>query len=100
MWMMLVYMSSIVILYRYRRVRIIGGWCDQILESANVKAVNMNQMFWMDDITSINNVRMDRSAFRKLCNLLHIHGGLRPSKNMEMNEMIVFSTCTWTSCKK
>ena len=60
MWMMLVYMSSIVILYRNRRVRIIGGWGDQILERANVKAVNMNQMFWMDDITSINNVRMDR----------------------------------------
>ena len=65
-------MSSIVILYRNRRVRIIGGWGDQILERANVKAMNMNQMFWMDDITSINNVRMDRRAFRELYNLLHI----------------------------
>ena len=61
-----------MILYRNRRVRIIGGWGDQILERANVKAVNMNQMFWMDDITSINNVRMDRRAFRELYNLLHI----------------------------
>ena len=42
----------------------------------------------MDDTTSINNVPMDRRAFRKLCDMLHIHGGLRPSKNTEMDEMV------------
>ena len=85
MWMMLAHMSTIVILSRNRRVGRIGGWGDQILERANVRVVNMNQMVWMDDTTSINNVRMDRRAFRKLCDMLHIHGGLRPSKNMEMD---------------
>ncbi|KAL0000657.1 hypothetical protein SO802_014438 [Lithocarpus litseifolius] len=48
----------------------------------------MHQMVWMDDTASINNVRMDRRAFRKLCDMLHMHGGLRPSKNMEMDEMV------------
>ena len=85
MWMTLAHMSTIVILSRNRRATRIGGWGDQILERANVRVVNMNQMVWMDDTTSINNVRMDRRAFRKLCDMLHIHGGLRPSKNMEMD---------------
>ena len=31
---------------------------------------------------------MDRSAFRKLCDMLHIHGGVRPSRNMEMDKMV------------
>ena len=29
---------------------------------------------------------MDRTTFRKLCDMLHIHEGFRPSKNMEMDE--------------
>ena len=89
MWMMLVHMCAIVILSRNKRVGRIGGWGDQILERANVRVVNNNQMIWMDDISSINNVRMDRRAFRKLCDMLHIHGGLRPFKNMEMDEMLM-----------
>ena len=52
----LVHMCAIVILSRNRRVGRIGGWGDQILERANVIVVNMNQMVWMDDTTSINNV--------------------------------------------
>ena len=81
MWMMLVHMCAAVILSRNRRVGRTGGWGDQILERANVRVVNMNQMVWMDDTTFINNVRMDRRAFRKLCDMLHIHGGLRPYGN-------------------
>ena len=73
---------------RNRRVWRIGGWGDQILERANVRDVNMNQMVWMDDTVSINNVWMDRRAFRKLYDMLHIHGGVRPSRNMEMDEMV------------
>ena len=85
MWMTLVHMCTIVILSRNGRVGRIGVWGDQILERAYVRVVNMNQMVWMDDTTFINNVRMDKRAFRKLCDMLHIHGGLRPSKNMEMD---------------
>ena len=88
MGMMLVHMCAIVILSRNRRVGKIGGWANQILERANVKVVSTNQMVWMDDTASIKNVRMDRRAFRKLCDMLHIHGGLRPSRNMEMDEMV------------
>ena len=88
MGMMLVHMCAIVILSRNRRVGRIGGWGDQLLERANVRVVSTNQMVWMDDTTSINNVRMDRRAFRKLCDMLHIHGGLRPSRNMEMDTMV------------
>nr|POE80570.1 hypothetical protein CFP56_04925 [Quercus suber] len=82
-------MCAIVILSRNRRVGRIGGWGDQILDRANVRVVNTNQMVWMDDTTSINNVQMDRRAFRKFCDMLHIHGVLRSSKNMEMDEMVV-----------
>ena len=74
MWMMLVHMCVIVILSRNRRVGRIGGWADQILERENVRVVNTNQMVWMDDTASINNVRMDKRAFRKLCDMLHIQG--------------------------
>ncbi|KAK7847989.1 hypothetical protein CFP56_005712 [Quercus suber] len=81
-------MCAIVILSRNMGVGRIGGWGDQILERANVRVVNMNQMVWMDDTASINNVRMDKRAFRKLCDMLHIYGGFRPSKNMEMDEMV------------
>ena len=76
MWMTLAHMSTIVILSRNRRAGRIA-----ILERANVRVVNMNEMVWMDDIASINNVRMDWKAFRKLCDMLHIHGGLRPYGN-------------------
>ena len=34
-----------------RRVRRIGSWGDHILERANVRALNMNRMVWMDDTT-------------------------------------------------
>ena len=81
MWMTLAHMSTIVILSRNRRVGRIGGWGDPILERANVRVVNMNEMVWMDDTASINNVRMDWKAFRKLCDMLHIHGVLRPYGN-------------------
>ena len=56
MWLMLVHMCAIVILSRNRRATRIGGWGDQILERANVRALNMNRMVWMDDTTTINNV--------------------------------------------
>jgi hypothetical protein len=43
------YICAIVILSTNRRVRRIGGWGDHILERANVRALNINRMVWMDD---------------------------------------------------
>lgn len=87
MWTMMMCMCAIAILYRQRkRTRI--GWGDKVLERFTERAVYMNRMVWFDDSTAINNVRMDRSAFRKLCDLLCRHGRLRVSTNVGIDEMV------------
>ena len=87
MWTMMMCMYAIAILYRQKkRTRI--GWVDKVLERFTERAVYMNRMVWIDDPTAINNLRMDQSAFRKLCDLLCRHGRLRVSTNVGIDEMV------------
>ena len=74
--MMMMFLCAMVIVYRQRRVRRRTriGWGDKVFERINERAVKMNRMVWIDDAAAINNVRMDRRAFRKLCDMISTHG--------------------------
>ncbi|XP_075636965.1 protein ANTAGONIST OF LIKE HETEROCHROMATIN PROTEIN 1-like [Castanea sativa] len=45
-------------------------------------------MVWIDDAATINNVRMDRRALRKLCDMICTHGKLRELSNVGIDEMV------------
>ncbi|XVE89435.1 hypothetical protein DITRI_Ditri19aG0201100 [Diplodiscus trichospermus] len=48
-------------------------------------------MIFESDVQSIDNCRMDRRAFTKLCHLLETQGRLKASKNMGTEEMVASS---------
>ena len=48
---------------------------------------NVNE-FLRDELSCFDQLRMDRSTFYKLCDLLKNHGGLKESKNMFAEERV------------
>ncbi|GJR65472.1 ALP1-like protein [Tanacetum coccineum] len=56
--------------------------------SFNTRRDNMWSMVYQSDITSVVNVRMNKIAFSKLCNLLETRGGLCNSKHMLVDEQV------------
>ncbi|PWA71887.1 hypothetical protein CTI12_AA278210 [Artemisia annua] len=49
---------------------------------------NMIRMVYESDTTSVVNIRMNIYAFRKLCQILEIRGGLKSSKNIQVDEQV------------
>lgn len=49
---------------------------------------NMWSMVYQSDVTSVVNIRMNRRAFTRLCELLETRGGLRNSKHMLVDEQV------------
>ena len=45
-------------------------------------------MVFESDLVCIENTRMDRPTFYKLCNMLQTIGRLAPTKNMNVEEMV------------
>nr|POE93158.1 hypothetical protein CFP56_40311 [Quercus suber] len=88
--MIMMFLCAMMIVYRQRRVRRRTriGWGDKVFERINEKAVKMNRMVWIDDAAAINNVRMDRRAFRKFCDMISTHGKLRELSNVGVDEMV------------
>nr|XP_010937359.1 uncharacterized protein LOC105056753 [Elaeis guineensis] len=48
----------------------------------------MHKMLFESDVACVDNYRMDLRSFHKLCMLLAIHSGLKPTKNMEVEELV------------
>ena len=88
--MIMMFLCAMMLVYRQRRVRRRTriGWGDKVFERINERAVKMNRMVWIDDAAAINNVRMDRRAFRKLCDMISTHGKLRELSNVGIDEMV------------
>ena len=49
---------------------------------------NMQRMVYESDTTSVVNIRMNIYAFTTLCELLETRGGLRNSKNIQVDEQV------------
>lgn len=90
MMMMMMFLCAMMMVYRQRRVRRRTriGWGDKVFDRINERAVKMNRMVWIDDAAAINNVGMDRRAFRKLCDMICTHGKLRELSNVGIDEMV------------
>ena len=88
--MIMMFLCAMMLVYRQRRVRRRTriGWGDKVFERINERAVKMDRMVWIDDAAAINNVRMDRRAFRKLCDMISTHGKLRELSNVGIDEMV------------
>lgn len=53
-----------------------------------IRSLNMHKMLFESDVACVDNCRMDLRSFHKLCMLLTAHGGLKPTKNMEVEELV------------
>ena len=53
-----------------------------------IRQLNFRRMVFESDLVCIENTRMDRSTFYKLCNMLQTIGRLAPTKNMNVEEMM------------
>ena len=54
-----------------------------------ITMLNFTRVIFDADLTCIDNTRMDRNAFYKLCNMLQTTGELLPTKNLDNEEIIV-----------
>ena len=59
-----------------------------IYERHIIRQLNFRRMVSESDLVCIENIRMDRSTFYKLCNMLQTIGRLAPTKNMNVEEMV------------
>ena len=48
----------------------------------------LHRLVYESDTMSISQIRMSRSCFTKLCHMLEIFGGLKPSRNMNIDEQV------------
>lgn len=48
----------------------------------------MHRHVYESDIMSISQIRMTRTCFNKLCHMLETFGGLRPTRNMDIDEQV------------
>ena len=53
-----------------------------------IRQLNFRRMVFDSDLTCLENIRMDRNCFYKLCNMLQTIGRLAPTKNMNVEEMV------------
>ncbi|CAH9114652.1 unnamed protein product [Cuscuta epithymum] len=53
-----------------------------------IRCLNIRSMIWDDDIECVDNIRMDRRAFYKLCNMVESIGLLWSTKNTSIEEML------------
>lgn len=60
-----------------------------------VRDINFNRIIYIIDITCIENTRMDRKSFYKLCELLKTIGKLVPTKIMGVEEQVAIFLHIW-----
>ena len=55
----------------------------------HIRSLNLDKMLFQSDKQSVENCRMDRRTFAKLCQLLKIEGMLKENRNMSVKEMVI-----------
>ncbi|XVF56316.1 hypothetical protein PTKIN_Ptkin06aG0109000 [Pterospermum kingtungense] len=63
-------------------------YCHQTLRGQQIRSMNLQKIVFESDRQSIENCRMDRRSFRKLCYLLKTDGHLEDNRNMSVEEMV------------
>ena len=54
----------------------------------HAKRANLRNLVYTNDTTRFNQIRMCRAMFDRLCSMLDTIGGLKPTKNMLVNEQV------------
>lgn len=57
-------------------------------ERSVIREVHFHRIIFISDLACVENTRMDRAAFHKLCTMLKVVGGLVPTKNMDVEELV------------
>lgn len=57
-------------------------------ERSLVRVVHFHRIIYMSDVSCIENTRMDRAAFHKLCEMLKVVGRLLPTRHMCVEELV------------
>ena len=55
-------------------------------ESILIREVHFHRIIFISDVACIENTRMDRVAFHKLCEMLEVKGGLVPTRHMSTSK--------------
>ena len=53
-----------------------------------IRSLNMHKMLFESDVACVDNCQIDLRSFHKLCMLLTIHGRLKYTKNMKVEELV------------
>lgn len=64
------------------------GWARHSLARHRLRSLNLHWIAFANDLQCVENCRMDRRAFYKLCGLLATHGQLKETRNMTIEEMV------------
>lgn len=54
----------------------------------SIRHDNLRRLIYGSDLACVENLRMDRYTFNKLCSMLRTTGKLKDSKNMSVDEMV------------
>lgn len=76
----------VLLLKNQRRASI--AFSRKTLARHHIRELNLCEIAFKSDRRSVENVRMDRRAFMKLCHLLVTDGKLQETKNMGIQEMV------------
>ena len=55
-----------------------------------VRNMNFHRIVFINDLASIENIRMDRHSFHQLCDMVRVIGRLEPTKNMGVEKWLQF----------
>ncbi|GMI86573.1 hypothetical protein HRI_002326600 [Hibiscus trionum] len=80
---------AIALIFRKYKTRSKIRYAHEKLHRHNIRSINLHKIIFESDRQSVDNCRMDRRAFLKLCHLLKCHGGLKESRHMCMKEMVI-----------
>ena len=59
------------------------------LHRHHIRSLNLDKMLFQNDKQSVENCRMDRKTFARLCQLLKTEGMLKENRNMSVEEMVI-----------
>ena len=79
------YLTTIIIL-RYCSIRKKSGW--NSYHRHLVKELTLRRMVFNGDLECLENTRMDRHSFHRLCDMLKTTGRLSATRNMNVEEMV------------
>ena len=68
-----------------------GGisYAHERLHRHNIRTLNLNKMLFESDRQSVENYRMNKRTFAKLCHLLKTGGRLKENRNISVEEMVI-----------